>query len=145
MKEKCNHFRKTNRVNILISFSNAYFKISLFQNAGFYLYVYIYLFILQIHKNLKYGLILINILLFLFLAYSGPGIKPEPQQQPKLQQCQILNLLHHKRTPDSIFFFFFSFQGHTCCIWRFQTRGPIRAIAASLCHSHSNAGSKPCL
>ena len=31
-----------------------------------------------------------------------------------------------------------SFEGHTCNIWRFAGRGPIGAIAASLCHSHSN-------
>ena len=26
-----------------------------------------------------------------------------------------------------------------------QARGPIRAVATGLCHSHSNVGSKPCL
>ena len=43
------------------------------------------------------------------------------------------------------FFFFWSFLGlHP---WPVevgsQARGPIRAVAASLCHSHSNAGPEP--
>ena len=47
--------------------------------------------------------------LFLFLFWPHvqhveiprPGVKPMPQHRPKLLQiqCQILNLLHHKRTP----------------------------------------------
>ena len=35
------------------------------------------------------------------VSVPGPGIKPAPQQEPEpLQwQCQILNLLHHKKSP----------------------------------------------
>ena len=41
--------------------------------------------------------------------------------------------------------FFFSFKGHIHGIWSCQARGRIRAATASLCHSHDNAGSDPCL
>ena len=46
------------------------------------------------------------------MEVPGPGIEPKPQQWPKaLQwQCQILNPLHHKRTPclfGVLGFFFF--------------------------------------
>ena len=36
---------------------------------------------------------------------------------------------------------FLSFQGRTCCVWRFPGWGRIGAVAASLRHSHSNAKS----
>ena len=42
-------------------------------------------------------------------------------------------------------FDFFSFEGHTCGMWKFSARGPIGAIPAGLCHSHSNTISEPCL
>ena len=56
-----------------------------------------------------------NLLFFFFwlcpwhMEVPGPGIKPMPQQQPKLLQWQhwILNLLHHKQTLDMIHFFSF--------------------------------------
>ena len=45
------------------------------------------------------------------------------------------------------FFFFFAllFRGAPMAYGGSQARGPIGAIAASLHHSHSNAGSEPCL
>ena len=46
------------------------------------------------------------------------------------------------------FFFFFFFGLFRALIAAFggsQARGRIRAIAASLPHSHSNAGAEPCL
>ena len=45
----------------------------------------------------------------------------------------------------SFFFFFFLFRAAPTAYGGSQARGPIGAIAASLCHSHSNARSKPCL
>ena len=42
-------------------------------------------------------------------------------------------------------FFFLSFQGHTCDIWRFPGQGSNGAVAAGLHHSHSNSGSEPSL
>ena len=45
---------------------------------------------------------------------------------------------------QSVLFFFF--QGHTDGIWKFpQAKGQIVAIASSLHHSHSQAGSQLCL
>ena len=38
---------------------------------------------------------------------------------------------------------FCHFLGHSRSIWGSQARGPIRAVAAGLHHSHSNTGSKP--
>ena len=42
--------------------------------------------------------------------------------------CQVL----------TSFIYLFILKGWTCGIWKFQARGRIRAVAASLCHSHSN-------
>ena len=41
----------------------------------------------------------------------------------------------------SFFFFFFSLYSRTCGIWKFPGWCQIRAVAANLCHSHSNVGS----
>ena len=35
------------------------------------------------------------------------------------------------------FFFLFFFWATSAAYWTFQARGPVRAVAASLCHSHS--------
>ena len=43
----------------------------------------------------------------------------------------------------ALFLVFLSFQGRTCGIGGSQARGPIGAIVASLCHSHSKAVSEP--
>lgn len=44
------------------------------------------------------------------------------------------------------FFFFLSFsRAAPAAYGGSQARGVIRAVATGLCHSHSNAGSKPCL
>ena len=40
------------------------------------------------------------------------------------------------------FVFSLAFYGLTLGIWISQARGPIGAIAASLCHRHSNTGSE---
>ena len=40
-------------------------------------------------------------------------------------------------------FFFFSFYSCTCGTWSSWAWSPMRAAAAGLCHSHSNARSKP--
>ena len=47
---------------------------------------------------------------------------------------------------NKLFYFilFFLFQGHTAAYGGSQARGRIRATAAGLHHSHSNARSKPC-
>ena len=58
----------------------------------------------------------------------------------------VLNLLSHDRTLQSIFYFFclFAFLGAAPVAYGgSQARGLIRAIAARLHHSHSNAESKP--
>ena len=53
--------------------------------------------------------LLILSLIYLFWPHPqhvevpGPGIEPMPQQLPLQWQCQILNLLCHKRTPLKIF------------------------------------------
>ena len=44
-----------------------------------------------------------------------------------------------------IFFFFLLFRAAPTAYGSSQARGRIRATAAGLCHSHNNAGSKPCL
>ena len=53
------------------------------------------------------------------MEFPRPGIEPAPQQQPKPLQRhhQILNLLHHSRTPAGVclsvcWFPFFFFQPH---------------------------------
>ena len=46
---------------------------------------------------------------------------------------------------SKILFFFFFFRATIVANGISQARGPIRATAASLCHSHSNAGSELCL
>ena len=44
------------------------------------------------------------------------------------------------------FFFFCGVEGAISAAYGgFQTRSQIRAVAAGLCHSRSNAGSQPCL
>ena len=43
------------------------------------------------------------------------------------------------------FFFFFSVKAVPVAYGGSQARGQIRAIVASLCRSHSNVGSEPCL
>uniref|UniRef100_A0A8D0W1H0 ATP binding cassette subfamily B member 1 n=1 Tax=Sus scrofa TaxID=9823 RepID=A0A8D0W1H0_PIG len=40
-------------------------------------------------------------------------------------------------------FFFFSFQGHSCGIWKFPSSGSVRAAAPSPYHGYSNMGSEP--
>ena len=56
----------------------------------------------------------------------------------------IINPLSHPgNSPDNIFlFFFFFFRAAPVAYGNSQARGQIRATAASLYHSHSNAGSK---
>ena len=46
---------------------------------------------------------------------------------------------------SSFFFFFLLFRATLVAYGGFQTRGQIRATAASLCHSHHNTGSELCL
>ena len=43
------------------------------------------------------------------------------------------------------FFFFWLFRATPAAYGGSQSRGRIRAVAAGLHHSHSNAGSEPCL
>ena len=57
------------------------------------------------------------------------------------QECFV----YHQIPTVSFFFFFFFFfflRATPAAYESSQSRGPIRAIAASLCHSHSNARSK---
>ena len=46
---------------------------------------------------------------------------------------------------ESFFFFFVFFRAVSMAYGSSQVRGPIRAVAASLYHSHSNMGSKLCM
>ena len=64
----------------------------------------------------------------------------------QLQQCQILNLLHHSGSSGfhlfiSFFIFIFS-RAAPVAYGGSQARGPIGATAAGLHHSHSHAGSE---
>ena len=47
--------------------------------------------------------------------------------------------------PLYIFKIFYSFRAAPVAYGSSQARGRIRATAAGLCHSHSHAGSEPCL
>ena len=47
--------------------------------------------------------------------------------------------------PASIFFFLFLLRATCVAYGASQARGPIRAAAAGLHHSHSHVGSEPCL
>ena len=44
-----------------------------------------------------------------------------------------------------ILFIYFAFQGLTHGIWKFPGQGSSQSYAASLCQSHNNSGSEPCL
>ena len=55
-------------------------------------------------------------------------------------QAKKVDLLYFR-----IFFFFFHFRVTPAAYESSPARGPIRAIAAGLHHSHSNVGSKPSL
>ena len=44
-----------------------------------------------------------------------------------------------------IFHFWVSFKATPVAYGSSQAKGLIRAVATKLCHSHSNAGSEPCL
>ena len=46
---------------------------------------------------------------------------------------------------SAVFFFFGLFGAAITAYGGSQARGPMRAVATSLCHNHSNAGSEPCL
>ena len=48
-------------------------------------------------------------------------------------------------THDTFFFFFVLFRAALTAHGGSQARGTLGAEAAGLCHSHSNAGSEPCL
>ena len=51
----------------------------------------------------------------------------------------------NKNSTTTFFFFFLLFRATLAAYGGSQARGPIRTIAAGLCHIHSNARSKPCL
>ena len=79
---------------------------------------------------------------------SGPGV--QGSHLPWISEGTVT--LEESRTTVSyfilciyLFFCLFAFSRATPAAYGSQARGPIRAVAAGLCHSHSNAGSKPCL
>ena len=74
----------------------------------------------------------------------GPGIKPSSKQWPELLQWKhgILNPLCHKGTP---LFIYLLFRAAPMAYGGSQARCQIRATAAGIHHSHSSAGSEPCL
>ena len=58
-----------------------------------------------------------------YVEVPRPGIKPKPK--PQQQRCWILHPLSNQGIPMRVYFLFylFYFCGHTCGIWKFQTRG----------------------
>ena len=62
-----------------------------------------------------------------------------------MDTSQVLNLLSPDGNYLNYFFFFCPFRATPTAYGGSQARGPVGAVAASLRHSHSNAGSKPCL
>ena len=103
---------------------------------------------------------LMGCLLFLFLRCrdsidpltpcAGPGIEPIPLQWPGLLMLDFLTHCAIVRTPKFYFilFHFLSFSPFRVTLAAcggFQARGLIRAVAAGLRQSHSNARSEPCL
>ena len=80
---------------------------------------------------------------------------PTPSS-PIWVRCPIF-VLRHYSVPTSItpvipvialhfiLFICFFFQGRTCGIWKFPGQGSNWSCSASLHHSHSNKGFKPCL
>ena len=64
---------------------------------------------------------------------------PGPREQDILVsiKIQVLGLL--------FFLVFLSFRAAPAAYGGYQARGPIGTVATGLCHSYSNAGSKPCL
>ena len=81
---------------------------------------------------------------------AGPGV--EPSCTSAVTQAAAVRFLTHCTTvgtppgPPPFLFFFFSFfwlfRAIPTAYGRSQARGQIRVIAASLCHSHSNARSE---
>ena len=62
---------------------------------------------------------------------------------PRVAQ-EVGGLEFEPRHPEFIYLFIYLlFRATPAAYGRFQARGLIRATAASLCPSHSNAGSKP--
>ena len=80
------------------------------------------------------------------MEVSRPGIESMTQ----LRQHQMLNLLHHGRNSIKLQFLLFLllllfFRATPRAYGGSQARGLIRAVATGLHHSHSSAGSQPCL
>ena len=77
------------------------------------------------HNGLVWSFFFLFQLHPLHMEVPGWGMESEPRLQPtpQLQQCQILNPVHHSGNSIiwSHFFFlsFCHFLGHSCCIWRF--------------------------
>ena len=99
-----------------------------------------------------------------YVELPGPGIKPMPQLQPvpQLQRCQnltccatrnflmcilkeiiyiVLNIF--KLSINGFLFFFGLFRAVPLAYRLSWAMGPIRAVAAGLCYSQSNASSEP--
>ena len=57
----------------------------------------------------------------------------------------MLGWRHPHEKLKNFFFFFFFFKAAAVAYGGSQARGQIRAVAAGLCHNHSNARSKTCL
>ena len=58
----------------------------------------------------------------------------------------LIPLSHNKNSQEGLLFFFFGlFRATPKAYGSFQARGQIGAIAAGLCHRHSNARSEPLL
>ena len=73
--------------------------------------------------------------------------KTKKKDKKKTKKIQDKNTCYELLKPSFLgfVFLFFLFYSHTCSIWKFPGYGSNLAAAASLCHSHSNTGSKPLL
>ena len=111
-----------------------------------YVVLFIFLSFFFIHNN------------FYFFHYSWFTLfcQSSAIQQGDLTYTCIHSFFSHCHAPSQVtrhssqfciaeFFFSFLFRSAPSAYGNFQARGQIGAAAASLCHSHSNAGFEPCL
>ena len=87
---------------------------------------------------------LVKIVCMVFYSTSLPCFWGQRSQGPRGTACwskSLKNSACHK--PFFRFFFFLLLRAEPTAYGNSQARGQIRAVAAGLCHGHSNSGSKP--
>ena len=133
-----------------------------------FIYLFMYIYISFLEKYLfRFSTVFFPLFSCIYGIWKFPGQESNPSHSCDLcHSCsnagslshalgQVSNLWCHRNNPESLTHcatvgtpyahflnLFFLLYSRTCSIWKFQARSWIRAAAAGLHHSHSNARSQ---